>query len=43
MASWLGAVPAVLVGSVLTFVITLIWTKVFPELWRADRMDEERA
>jgi len=43
MASWIGAVPAVLVGSVGTLVITLIWTKLFPELWRADRMDGVRS
>src|SRR4051812_1930963 len=43
MASWLGAVPAVLVGSVGTLVITLVWMRLFPALWRADRMDDERA
>jgi MFS family permease len=43
MASWIGAVPAVLVGSVGTLIITLLWTRLFPALWRADRMDEERA
>jgi len=43
MASWIGAVPAVLVGSVGTLIITLIWMRLFPALWRADRMDEERA
>jgi hypothetical protein len=43
MASWIGAVPAVLVGSVGTLLITLLWTRLFPTLWRADRMDEERA
>ena len=39
MASLVGAVPAVLIGGVGTLVIALIWTKLFPELWRADRMD----
>jgi len=43
MASLIGAVPAVLVGSVGTLIITLIWTRLFPPLWHADRMDEERA
>ena len=43
MASWIGAVPAVLVGSAGTLVITLIWIRLFPQLWRADRMDDERA
>jgi hypothetical protein len=43
MASWIGAVPAVLVGSVGTLIITAIWTRLFPQLWHTDRMDEERA
>jgi MFS family permease len=42
MASWIGAVPAVLVGGIGTLVVTLIWTKLFPELWRADRMGGDR-
>jgi MFS family permease len=42
MASWIGAVPAVLVGGIGTLVIALIWTRLFPELWRADRLDEPR-
>src|SRR5947209_4237612 len=36
MASFIGAVPAVLVGSVGTLIITLIWTRLFPALWHAD-------
>jgi len=40
MASLIGAVPAVLVGGIGTLVITLLWVKLFPELWRADRMDK---
>jgi MFS family permease len=43
MASLIGAVPAVLVGGVGTLIITLVWMKLFPQLWRADRMDEARA
>jgi hypothetical protein len=39
MASWIGAVPAVLVGGIGTLVITLIWTRLFPQLWRTDRME----
>jgi MFS family permease len=39
MASLVGAVPAVLIGGVGTLVIVAVWTKLFPELWRADRMD----
>jgi uncharacterized protein (DUF2062 family) len=43
MASLIGALPAVLVGGVGTLIITLVWIKLFPQLWRADRMDEQRA
>jgi MFS family permease len=42
MASWIGAVPAVLVGGVGTLVVTLLWTRLFPELWRADRMGVDK-
>jgi MFS family permease len=42
MASWIGAVPAVLVGGIGTLLIALIWTRLFPQLWRADRLDEKR-
>jgi MFS family permease len=42
MASWIGAVPAVLVGGIGTLVIALIWTRLFPQLWRADRLDHTR-
>ena len=39
MASWIGAVPAVLVGGVGTLVIVALWTRLFPELARADRLE----
>jgi MFS family permease len=39
MASWIGAVPAVLVGGIGTLVIALIWTRLFPELWRTGRLE----
>ena len=43
MASWIGAVPAVLVGGIGTLVIALIWTRLFPAAWRADeRLEEPR-
>jgi MFS family permease len=38
MASWIGAVPAVLVGGIGTLVIVALWTRLFPELARADRL-----
>ena len=34
-ASLIGPVPAVVAGGVGAIVVTLIWTKLFPELWRA--------
>ena len=40
MASWIGAVPAVLVGGIGTLVIVALWTRLFPELARADRLDQ---
>jgi MFS family permease len=43
MASWIGAVPAVLVGGIGTLVIALIWTRLFPQLWRTDRLEGEKA
>ena len=39
MASWIGAVPAVLVGGIGTLLIVALWTRLFPELARADRPD----
>jgi MFS family permease len=39
MAAWLGAVPAVVVGGVVTLVVCAAWAKMFPELRRADRLD----
>jgi MFS family permease len=39
MASAIGAVPAVLVGGIGTLVIVVLWTRLFPELWRADRLE----
>jgi len=42
MASLIGAVPAVLVGGIGTLAIALIWTKLFPALWRADSLEGEK-
>jgi MFS family permease len=39
MASWIGAVPAVLVGGIGTLVIVAFWTRLFPGLARADRLE----
>jgi predicted MFS family arabinose efflux permease len=42
MASWIGAVPAVLIGGFGTLVITALWTKLFPALWRADQVTGDK-
>jgi MFS family permease len=40
MASWIGAAPAVLVGGIGTLLIVALWTRLFPELARADRLEQ---
>lgn len=37
-AAWFGTVPAVLVGGVGTILVALLWRRVFPELFRTDRL-----
>jgi hypothetical protein len=39
MASWFGAVPAVLIGGVGTLLIVAIWMRLFPDLARVDRLE----
>jgi hypothetical protein len=41
-AALIGAVPAVLVGGVATVCVALLWTRLFPDLTRVDRLDELR-
>jgi len=36
MASWLGAIPAVLVGGIGTLLVVLVWTRAFPALAQVD-------
>ena len=36
-AAWWGIVPAVVVGGGVTIAVSLLWTRVFPILWRLDR------
>jgi MFS family permease len=43
MAAWIGAVPAVLIGGIGTLLIALIWTRLFPQLWKTDRLEGENA
>ncbi len=41
-AALLGAVPAVVIGGVLTIGVALTWTRLFPALRHVDRLDELR-
>ena len=41
-AALLGAVPAVVVGGVLTIGVALTWARLFPQLAQVDRLDELR-
>ena len=40
LAAWLGAVRAVVLGGVGTIAVAAAWTRLFPELWRRDRLVE---
>lgn len=40
MAAWIGAVPTVVVGGVVTLTVCVLWAKFFPELRRSNRLDE---
>jgi predicted MFS family arabinose efflux permease len=42
VAALLGTVPAVLVGGSATLLVALVWTRLFPELWRMERFPEPR-
>jgi MFS family permease len=37
-AAWFGTVPAVLIGGVGTIAVALVWLRLFPELFRIDRL-----
>ena len=39
-AAWLGTVPAVLVGGAGTLLVTLLWIRWFPGLWRIERAED---
>ena len=38
--AWLGAVPAVLAGGISALVVVALWTRLFPELVRIDRLTD---
>jgi MFS family permease len=37
-AAWFGAVPAVLIGGIGTILIVMLWIRLFPALYRVDRL-----
>jgi hypothetical protein len=39
-AKWLGALRAVVLGGTLTLVVTGVWIRLFPTLWRMDKFNE---
>ena len=41
-AALIGAVPAVVVGGIVTIGVALTWTRLFPQLAQVDRLDELR-
>jgi MFS family permease len=43
VAAWLGAVPAVLAGGICTLAVVAIWTRLFPDLRRVDRLSDVTA
>jgi len=40
-AGWFGTVPAVVLGGVATLAVVAIWSMIFPQLRRVDRLDEQ--
>jgi hypothetical protein len=41
-AAWFGAVSAVVLGGVGTLAVVALWAKLFPALFRYDRLDRAR-
>ncbi len=39
-ASWFGLVPAVVLGGIATLGVTALWTRLFPVIYRMDRLPE---
>jgi len=39
MAAWIGTIPAVLVGGIGTLLIVALWSRLFPDLARVDRLE----
>lgn len=41
-AAWFGTVPAVLLGGVGTILVALLWLRLFPDLFRVERLERSR-
>jgi hypothetical protein len=42
MATWFGAVPAVLIGGLGAMAVTLLWMRLFPELPKIDKLSYDQ-
>ena len=42
-ASWLGTVPAVLIGGIGTIVVAVLWMKIFPDLLHIDKLKASKS
>lgn len=42
-AAWFGAVPAALIGGIGTVLVALLWLRLFPALFRTDRLEARSA
>ena len=42
MATWFGAVPAVLIGGIGAMAVTLLWMRLFPELPKIDKLTNDQ-
>ncbi len=38
-AAWFGTIPSVVIGGIGTIAVVLAWTKLFPDLFKADSFD----
>jgi hypothetical protein len=41
-AAWFGTVPSVVIGGVGTLLVVLLWSRLFPDLARADTFEEQK-
>jgi hypothetical protein len=43
MAAFIGAMPAVLIGGIGTLLIVALWIRLFPQLFRVDRLEPTKS